>query len=102
MTREELLEAGFESFPPPRSAGYAELFQSSVRDERGVRYYVDVHRWERAGGNSWEAEVRFNDGCEWHPKACLAVQAYSVSEWTADEVLSWARELWGRLNPHSG
>lgn len=101
MTTYELLANGFRRHGPGLSRA-DDLFQLRISDKNGTRYFVEVYHWlpSQFGPENFEAEVHFNDGCTFHPAACLRVHAYSVKEWSVENLMKWASELWDRLTPN--
>lgn len=105
MTGDELIAAGFKPFGPSRLDGWDRAYQFRVRDDRGTRYFINVHEWRHSkhgGGHpdGWEVELTFNDGCPWHGRAAVRVTAWSgVEAWTPADVLAWAAAVWDRLAP---
>ena len=107
MTKNELLEAGFKEFPSTGSnlQPWDVLFQKRIRDENGTRYFIEVMFWQHSqfgGHDSFSAEVNYNYGCAFHPqgRAFMKINANGVSDWTVDDVIRWADELWSRLCPN--
>lgn len=108
MTKEELITAGFKEFASQGGSvtQWDMLYQYRVRDQYGTRYFINVNFWQHSKygvgvDDSFEAEITYNDGVVWQQgRACLQVKAWSVSDWSPQEVIRWADEMWRRLNPN--
>ena len=103
MTIDDLLASGFKRFKPNQQFDkWTDGYQLRVRDEHGTRYFIQVYRWEFTANcpEGWETEVYYNDGSPWHPRAAVIIKAYAgVEQWTANDVIAWAEQLWDRLWP---
>lgn len=103
MNIQELLDAGFHEFKPSWDSWH-QGFQLKVKDDIGIRYFVEVYHWIETPAirmpEGWEAEVIYNDGPPFSPKHALKIQAYGgVDKWNSKDVIKWAEELWKRLKP---
>lgn len=109
MTSDELIAAGFKPFQPNIRMGdhWNTGYQLRVRDDVGTRYFIDVLKWDTASWegfgrpDSYEVNLYFGNGCTFHPQAALKIQAYSgTSDWTVEDTVKFADELWQRLSPN--
>ena len=104
LTDEKLIEAGFKKYIPSRIDRYDSLFQLKVTDEIGIKYFIDVEKWDmtklgQSDNAGWQVELNFNEGSSWHSPACIQVIAGNVEFWTVQNILDWAEGVWKRLEP---
>lgn len=102
MNRQELFDAGFHEFPPVRPIMRADhCYQLRLSDERGTKYFLNVSEYVQPDRTMWEADITYNDGCEFFPQpSALALKVYAdISKWTVPQLLEVAEQFWVRLNP---
>lgn len=108
LTPDNLKAAGFKYSRQTSYKPYpTDLYQKRIRDEHGTRYFIDVWHHDQLDFDngttyprSFEVEVNYNDGCTFHPAACIRLKCWSCNEWEVSDVESFAAELWNRLRPN--
>ena len=102
--RKDLLAHGFKEYSGDCNVSQRHhiLFQKKVKDEKGIRYFVEATFWKHADAHEgWQWEVNYKDGCAIPPLAAMKIQSYCFEvEWTAVDLLVWAESLWRRLCPN--
>lgn len=99
MTTQELIAAGWTEHPD-RTGNRSKraLYQKSVRDEFGIRYWLNVQHYVWPNGDdSFECQLCFINGITgWETPLSLWA---AVHDKTPAEVLTLADSLWTALRP---
>lgn len=58
MTKEDLINAGYTRYDPPRFKDcVTDIFQKCIKDDIGKRYFITVERWDYSGISAQGAAI---------------------------------------------
>lgn len=96
MTREELIEAGYERFDPAPISNecITDLYQKCIKDDVGKRYYISVNRWDfsnfgKENPIGYETEVQFR-----HKETGQHTDIVCLDGWSVSDMEKYYADLW--------
>lgn len=92
MSEELLLNAGYVEFDVPETEQYANrFFQKKIKDNKGVKYYIDVYEYELYDSYDYEfILVTSND------KFWIRTKIYAIENANLDEIEKAIENIWNK------
>ncbi len=92
MTDKVLLNAGYMEFDVPETEQYANrFFQKKVKDNKGIKYYIDVYEYELYDTYNYEFILVTNKDKFW-----VQTKIYAIDNMNLDEIEEAIEDIWNR------
>lgn len=97
MTREELINAGYNRYDPAPISNecITDLYQKCVKDDIGKKYYINVNRWDftpcgqKNNPIGYECNVQFR-----HKKTGEYTDIVCLDGWSVADMEKYYADLW--------
>ena len=94
MTDKVLLDSGYREYPLPIGGEYANrFFQKKIKDEKGIKYYIDVFEYELQNEYNYEF-ILYTSTDKFYVKSLL----YGFESLTIEEIESEIEKIWAKCN----
>ncbi len=90
MTEKVLINAGYKEAPVPVVEQYANsFFQKKVKDDKGIKYFIDVYEYEISDEYNYEFKLVTQKDKFW-----VRTTIYSIENMTLEEIEKEIEDIW--------
>lgn len=90
MTEKVLINAGYNEVPVPVVEQYANrFFQKKVKDDKGIKYFIDVYEYEISDEYNYEFKLVTQKDKFW-----VRTTIYSIENMTLEEIEKEIEDIW--------
>ena len=90
MTEKVLINAGYKETPVPVVEQYANrFFQKKIKDEKGIKYFIDVYEYEISDEYNYEFKLVTQKDKFW-----VRTTIYSIENMTLEEIEKEIEDIW--------
>ena len=90
MTEKVLLQAGYKEDIVPVVEQYANrFFQKKIKDDKGIKYYIDVYEYEISDGYDYEFKLITQKDKFW-----VKTTIYGIDNMTLEEIEEEIENIW--------
>ena len=90
MTEKVLINAGYKEEPVPVVEQYANrFFQKKIKDEKGIKYFIDVYEYEISDEYNYEFKLVTQKDKFW-----VRTTIYSIENMTLEEIEKEIEDIW--------
>lgn len=94
MTEQILLNNGYKEFEIPPFDEYVDrFFQKKIKDDKGIKYFIDVYEYEFMDSCNYEFRLTTNKDKFW-----VSARLYSIDNMTLDEIEREIENIWKKCN----
>ena len=90
MTEKVLINAGYKEAPVPVVEQHANrLFQKKIKDDKGIKYFIDVYEYEISDEYNYEFKLVTQKDKFW-----VRTTIYSIENMTLEEIEKEIEDIW--------
>ena len=94
MTEKVLINAGYKEAPVPVVEQYENrFFQKKVKDDKGIKYFIDVYEYEISDEYNYEFKLLTQKDKFW-----VRTTIYSIENMTIEEIEKEIEDIWKKCN----